>query len=81
MICRAGDSPPIFKEGVTMKNEWAEGLRVSAARMRETTENPRYGKVSEADFEKNFVIMELEDGAFWSGTSQDFEKRWEVAPV
>lgn len=64
-------------------SEWEQGVSVSIRRMRRKSRpviRDVCGWVSEANFEMNLVLMDLEDGGFWQGTSQEFDRVWEVAP-
>jgi len=55
-------------------SEWLYGLRIEAGIF---TDGVHAGPVFSADFEENEVEINLGDGYFWKGTSQQFNDGWE----
>ena len=62
-----------------MSEEWKRGVSVSMWEMCKIGDPFIYGHVREANFEDNLILMDTDDGS-WEGTSQEFDRAWEVAP-
>lgn len=62
-----------------MSENWKPGVTVSMREMRKIGDPFIYGHAREADFEDNLITMDTDDG-LWEGSSQEFEKIWEVTP-
>jgi len=55
-------------------NEWHPGLRIEAGAF---TDGVHTGTIFSADFEENEIEINLGEGLFWKGTSQQFYADWE----